>query len=311
MKDDLYSRPRVFDPVWECIYCRSEEDLSEEHTLALGMRGNQKLPEASCAVCRVETTKFEQIVMRKMMWPLRHARGVHSGRRHIDKTLPVYFARNDGAAERVLMPPEDIPVKAVFPRFPHLPGCLCGRAPDADSECEIGGLLDPEALKRAETNGWANSSIYFNEEAFARMLAKTAHAQAVGVYGLRRFVPFLTDIVRGRAKNWAYYIGRALDGELEPSPNEREQWIHLMTRDRDGLLLARIQFFATQDTPVYYVVIGRLRTCFDLEMRERPLMRDGNICGAQTRPIETIRGLLAPGRYGPTPRRAVVLNEAA
>jgi hypothetical protein len=209
-----------------------------------------------------------------------------------------------------MLKPDDIPVKAVFPSFPHLPGLLCGRDRDAPSEAEIMGIIDMDAMGRAEAEGFTDISVYANEWAFVRTLAKIAHAQAVGIYGLDGFDACLPAIIRGIDKNWAYFVGRSIDGA--PREGERDHWMHIMQRTRDGLLMAHIQLFARVDAPVYTVIIGRLKEVrFGLGMRAQLQLRGGNMSGAPPRLIDSIRHRLESGRYGSIPHTIVDLDEAA
>lgn len=302
---------RRFNAVGRCIYCKSEGGLTDEHTIASGFNGNNVLPKASCEKCRVMTQQFEQIVMRKMMWPMRHAHQMYSKKRGRPALVDALISNGDDGHRVVKMAPEDIAIKAVLPLFPHMPGVLAGRARDASPETEFVGFMDASAAERSEARGEDRAVMYANEDAFVRMLAKTAHAQAVGLFGIDGFDAALPDVIRGLDPHWGYLIGRAIGGGEESYAN-KDVWLEIGERVHDGLLVARMKLFARLDSPVYMIVIGRRRPPrFGNGMRAQRRLLSGSNALVPTRLIDAIRHHLALGQDGPIPHRVVVRAEAA
>jgi len=50
--------------IGKCIYCGSEENLTDEHVVPYGLNGPWKLLKASCANCSKITSVFERFVLR-------------------------------------------------------------------------------------------------------------------------------------------------------------------------------------------------------------------------------------------------------
>lgn len=311
----ISSAPRRFDPVGECIYCRSKSPpLSDEHTVANGFGGRCVLPDASCEDCRKITQSFEQTVMRGMLWPMRLHHKMYSRKRGRPSQIDAILPAADGGFSRVKMQPEDVPVAGVLPVFDKLPGLLLGAHPDDHFEVQetvFVGFASPEAVSKATARGEDRAVAFADEDAFARMLAKTAHAHAVGLFGLEGFEAFLPPIILGNERRWRHYIGRAVQGETEDYANQ-DLWLEIGRRQRDDMLFARFRLFAKLDTPTYMIVIGRQRAApFGLGMRELQSSPGGSMCAVPFRPVDAIRDLLELGRNGPTPHRVVVQDEAA
>jgi hypothetical protein len=83
------------------------------------------------------------------------------------------------------------------------------------------------------------------------MLAKIAHATAVGLCGVDGFVPFLVDLILGRSEAWNMLVGAA-PIEKPPAKNGVGHSI-IVSRSTaegfDGLLWGRIRLFAETGGP--------------------------------------------------------------
>lgn len=102
--------------IGKCVYCGSTEQLSDERVIPEGLGGRDLLRAASCEPCRVETGKFEQHVLRNMLWAMRIRMKVRGKRRH-PPTIPIYVQRQGQEAAFEQVSPEDVRVAAVLPSF--------------------------------------------------------------------------------------------------------------------------------------------------------------------------------------------------
>ena len=56
--------PKVYDPVWQCIYCGGNdgEPLTNEHIIPTGLQDGFILPKSSCVPCQRITGAVENTV---------------------------------------------------------------------------------------------------------------------------------------------------------------------------------------------------------------------------------------------------------
>jgi hypothetical protein len=96
--------------------------------------------------------------------------------------------------------------------------------------------------------------------AFARMLAKIAHAFVVAEYGPGSFIPFLNDIIRHDAGAKAVYIGSL--GRPDPLDAPSEYAYHLtantIIHDDKQIVVVMIRLFPYLGAPEHEVVVGQL-----------------------------------------------------
>jgi hypothetical protein len=247
---------RKYAPIGQCIYCRSTAlPLTDEHIIAEGMGGREFLPAASCGDFQREPSKLEAQVQRDFSWALRIALGIKGKRQH-PKEVRTFVVDETGDRVRQHIDPNLVPVKGVVPVFLEPPGMLfdAPRVREVNIEAEL--AIDMEAVPRAQAAGIPGNSIDLQLRPFARMLAKTAHAQAVAHLGVDGFKPYLCDVIRGTDEGWSFYIGCTTPKERPHenlgslvSVNEAE-W-----RDRK-LIWGRVRFFASVGTPIYDVIVG-------------------------------------------------------
>jgi hypothetical protein len=245
-------------PVGRCIYCGSTEPpLTDEHVIPEGLGGRELLREASCERCEKTTGRFEQIVMRESAWGLRRALGMRGTKRKLPVVIPARMLHRDGTIKASPAPPSGIWFKGALPIFNDPLGLLTGRAPHVETLVDMMAFIDVEKLP---SRGMPNLGLRVDATAFARMLAKIAHAHAVELFGLDEFEAFLPDVILGRHPNLSYLIGCA---PIEPPPPEpgvgHRCDLFRQRGEHEGILLGRIRLFAEVGGPVYDVVIGRLR----------------------------------------------------
>ena len=103
-----------YGPVGHCIYCRSTDQLSNEHIVPPALNGNLELLKASCEECRKITSKFET---RVLLGPMRVVRAIRNLRTRNPKKRPttgtVTIVR-DGIEEDVDLPLAEFPVGLHF-----------------------------------------------------------------------------------------------------------------------------------------------------------------------------------------------------
>jgi hypothetical protein len=184
------------DPVGVCIYCGSNESLSDEHVIPLSLGGNYILDKASCSTCAGITSAFEGRLARGFMRDARVV-GRYPTRRPKErpKSLPLKVRGADTAEVLNLAPAE-------HPGFLHLPilapaGRLHGRGyargvTVSGSETIVFGK-DPLAVAKDLNASQMESTVNWDVTSFARLLAKVAYASAVASVGLlpRERVPIL------------------------------------------------------------------------------------------------------------------------
>src|ERR1700730_12837576 len=120
-----------FTPFGRCIYCPCDQGLTDEHVVPLALGGKWILPDASCEICRVKTSRFEQIVARDMYWPLRLSLGIRGRKR---KDRPTHWAGvvvddATGGETPTTFEVEKIPPLYLVAALPR-PGMLVGREPN-------------------------------------------------------------------------------------------------------------------------------------------------------------------------------------
>src|SRR5262245_60302076 len=110
-----------------------------------------------------------------------------------------------------------------------------------------------------------------NPDAYARMLAKIAHAYAVAELGESAFWPKLRRFIRGRPMKALQWIG----GDLAvPKPEHRLhdiQW-RIQRTGPTNYLVVSLRLFSFIGSPQYHVVVGELARPLDqLPFLEQPL----------------------------------------
>ena len=127
MANNILETPvHYYEPVGECIYCGSLENLTNEHIIPLSLNGTDVLPAASCDECAGITSKFERIVARDMYGNLRNKLGYTTRRKKLRPTsLPVSFRTPDGATKSFQYTLAELPINFSIAYLPP-PGILTG-----------------------------------------------------------------------------------------------------------------------------------------------------------------------------------------
>jgi HNH endonuclease len=239
---DHTSPPVKFAPIGCCIYCGSTEPpLTDEHIIPQGLGGREFLRDASCESCRVKTGKFEEVVQRGMVWALRRTLGMR-GKRRPPSHIPAAGWRDGKPYAEVTMH-DKIAVKGALPVFSRPPGLLVGQTYLDDAPLQTVVFYEASQIGHF---GKAGATAHVDPMATIRMLAKIAHATAVGLCGLDGFDPFLVDLILGRSEAWNMLVGAA-PIQKPPAENGVGHSI-IVSRSTaegfDGLLWGRIRLFA-------------------------------------------------------------------
>jgi hypothetical protein len=101
----------TYNSVGYCIYCGSARHLTDEHIIPLGLRGRLVLPNASCSVCSIKTSKVERTCLRTMYGALRLVYGLPTRRKSSrPKALQLKVKRTESSDwEYVAVPQERYP----------------------------------------------------------------------------------------------------------------------------------------------------------------------------------------------------------
>jgi hypothetical protein len=260
----IVSEKKRFPPVGRCIYCGTYSNKLElEHVLPFGIAGNAMLlPKASCRTCASITGKVEQACLRHLWWPFRTRIGAPTGSKRPETFT---FRRGKSVDGRlVLLGSSDISADEYPINYVALllqpPGILAGRLPTDEFEGQFWTAFSAEEMDAyvGDDEGMVLGPI--NPNTFARMLAKIAHAYAVGYYGYGTFKPLILDLILGKTETANYWVG----GDIKLPAAHTEQVLHDMHGGYwsvDGLktyLVVTIQLFAFLQSPIYHIVVGEV-----------------------------------------------------
>jgi len=275
-----------YGPVGRCIYCLSDtKPLTDEHIVPAGLGGNIILVDASCGDCQCEINKhIENLCMKRMFRDIRYRRKL--GTRRVRKRPKVLRQQEltswDGDISNVQPPaksPEgswewrDVPYEKhlsllVLARFKPA-GFLRGLSQQASmADAFLGNWILSE-LSETEPQNPVYVETEFSIPAFAKLIAKIAHAYAVFRHGVEGFDPFLADFILGKDFPYPFYF---IGGEARVEPREKCPW-HLMdsrlvgTRPvvgniwvpRQQPILVRVRIFADLGAPIYQAIVGKYR----------------------------------------------------
>mgnify|MGYP003658665161 CR=1 FL=1 len=199
---------REFKPINFCIYCGSDggsDGLRREHILPFFLGGSHVLPKASCRRCEGITRDFEQSCARHMFGRLRLlTHGPTRNKKQRPTELPLHI-EIDGVGQTISVAINDYPATAVaFPVFE--PPDIITLAPTGQKTIKgsVSFVMVPvpdndARLRRLRDRVGKPFSLKIDGDTpifpFAKLLAKIAHAGAIGEYGLGSFQPFLTDFI--------------------------------------------------------------------------------------------------------------------
>jgi hypothetical protein len=269
MAEDIFKKliptPSItFEPVGNCIYCGSVEELSDEHIIPFALNGTMILPKSSCRTCATITSKFELTVTREMYGVLRNKRDYKTrDKKERPSHLPVSFLTSDGAIKSTDLKINDYPCSYLVAYLPP-PGILTG-SPLSDKNPEGIRLNlegDPNEIERAISSiGIENITLSLNNifpyGDFYRLLAKIAHGFLVASYGQEGYVPFLPDLILGRSPYLAHYVG-GLGGNATVHMLSHHVSLECLPVNDAVYLAVNIHLMGGMQMPTYQVIAAKV-----------------------------------------------------
>lgn len=248
-------------PLNHCMYCKSKDNLTDEHIVPFGFvnkgKGNISLKQSSCRDCATITSKFERDVLRGDFLGLRSILDFKSRKGKIPRELPLTVVRN-GKEEEVVLPVEEHPIMLTFPIF-DIPSELAGsektsiilkrQQPVFNFGKPIGEVLkdlDAEDLKIKQTYSTS----------FPRFIAKIAWGVAIAHGFETRLNDELCYAFMHDDNNLGRWVGtytdslEIVDGVLHG--------VRVREDAKIGYLVADVKLVADSETPVYGVLLGEL-----------------------------------------------------
>jgi hypothetical protein len=268
MPDGFSNKPiptpsMFFNPVGHCIYCGSEEGLTDEHVIPLSLNGTMILPKSSCRVCAEITSKFERTVSRQMYGQLRAKHGYKTRRKKKRPvSYPLSYVHFSGSTRSLELSLSDYPNAFLIPYLPA-PGILTG-APLTETNPEIRLELQasPDQLAQAASlieSEWITFSTpnVFAWGDFCRLLAKIAHGFLIASYGQEGYVPYLPNLILGRSHYLAHYVGGFDEDEGVCGSSHN---VSLITLPVDGrcYLAVNIHLMGGIKMPTYQVIAAEV-----------------------------------------------------
>lgn len=255
-----------YSPIGECIYCGKTEDeteLKKEHIVPYSLAGNSFLPKSSCQECESITSAIEGKCVAKMYKLLRLRFDIQTRRRKKRiKSMPIQVIL-DGKSTIIDLPVNGLLGILGFVHFP-VPGFL--RIPEEHLENFVGTKLSVRNIMPKDMSIWeqknissVKSSITFQVETHALMMAKIAHCIAVGTFGINNFDKLLTGfILKQETKGLAYLVGGVKEIEPPIVLNNHHQVSWEITKKDFNLyyILIKIRLFSYLGGPTVQVIAG-------------------------------------------------------
>ena len=175
------------DPINQCVYCGSKDDLTDEHIVPFALGGGYILSKSSCKKCAAITSKIERKVLRGFMLEARTVGKFPTRNKTArPKSLPIGVTK-DGVSSSVDLLPENHPGILTLPMLKS-PGFREGAI-----ESENLTIIGNEAIKFGKDIVEIGKSLDANEIriaqnldvwSFARMVSKIAYCTAVASVGV-------------------------------------------------------------------------------------------------------------------------------
>ncbi len=245
-----------------CIYCkRADVRLTDEHILPLALGGVHVIKEGSCQNCAKITSKFELDVARHMWGDARKSYGgVSRRRKRWEKNITLDDIKTSG--EKINIPFDEYPAGFVFYLMKRA-GSLIGLSEDIDQSkiWEFRVVADDDRMKKFEKRYPGRLTIRFKHvpDSFARLLAKIGYGQILCSLDPEDFEPICLPYILGTKANPSYLVGGRWTIP-PPSPGiGYEMSTNCVVSEDKLLLIAEIRLYANVHSPVYHVVVGRVR----------------------------------------------------
>ena len=169
--------------IGSCIYCDTNEDLTNEHFLPYGLGGKEILKKASCKTCAKETSQIEERLMRGIWRPYRQALNLPSRSKIYPRYYPVELVTFKGEKKPVQIPTENYPA-VIFFVF-ETPSVLLDRthtAPPSAKEVLLKlirpfptKVLEEQKIRAIQPWEQIEYPVNFESSDLLRFIAKVAH----------------------------------------------------------------------------------------------------------------------------------------
>lgn len=252
-----------------CIYCgATPARLTNEHVFPYALGGELVLPKSSCSECAHKTSQLELFVLRRMFGKTRTKLNMRS--RKPDKRpkkYPIAVMMPDGSQRDHEVAGDEYPFHCTIPTYPPA-RALRGLLPSEVDELRIGvwSLCDEEQVERLKFQyGAADISLHMmdlNSSVFCRFLAKMAHGYAFATE-IQDYIPLTREFILGAEVDPNFLVGCE---DAITFQSDTDQGLFLRTwMSRTfyrGFVVAFIQFFPSENAPVYHVLVGMMPSVF-------------------------------------------------
>lgn len=224
----------------------------------------------SCMDCAKITSGIERIVLKNCLGDFRARTDAPTRRRrNRPRIRSIDLLRIDketgnpvGIAATITLPVEEFPRSFIMPNLP-LPRLLFDFAQTNTASTRNSPFYDPEEMdaffakyvpKPFPGEGVALKLGDVNPNAFMRMVAKIAHAFAIGELGPDQFIPFLPDLILGRTQNLDDFIGCDSEAMLDvASITDLRLGCYV---GKEEYVVVGFSLWPSTNAPHYIVVVG-------------------------------------------------------
>lgn len=253
------SKITAYRPVNLCIYCGAKEDLRDEHIVPYSLGGLSFLPAASCRECEAVTSAFEGRCASVNFGSFRIRENVQTRNpKKRPKNLSMISTEDDVATVH-LVPKEGVIATMPLFRF-RPPGYLLDPAhkeigwTGATFEVKTDAPRQQKLWKNYKAPNFSVTQ-KFDPDSHARLLAKIAHALAVGHLGLNGFEAWLPPYILGNDHCLSYLVG-GFDANEEPLNVLHEIRYEVWPTTEKFIVLVKLRLFAQFGGPHAQVVVG-------------------------------------------------------
>lgn len=248
-----------YQPINLCIYCRSTNNLGDEHVVPFSLGGRSILPAASCASCGAVTSAFEGRCASINYGSFRIRENVQTRNPKKRPKEIGMISSEDGVKTLHMVPKEG--ALSTLPLFGFkLPGFL--QIPQkketgwvgAQFEVKVAGPRRPEIWKAHSAKNFSVNQV-FDVDSHARLLAKIAHCVAVANLGIDNFEPWLVPYIMGEDKCLSYLVGGVESDEV-PNKVLHNIKYDVWPMENQYIIIVKIRLFAQYGGPVSQVVVG-------------------------------------------------------
>ncbi len=248
---------KVIGRINQCIYCGSKTDLTDEHVIPYGLNGPYVLENASCTTCNKATSKFEQDVLRKLLFYLRAYKERYRSRKSsFPEKVPVCVRTSKGEKE-IPIQIADYGAVVLLPEFPS-PKKITGE--ESRLGVEIRGLfllriggINAEQLARKYGFIELMLTTTYRPSDFARMLAKIAFGFSVASIGISNLVQIY---VQEPILDSGVSIDRWVGDSKKYRVSLKKDTVVQIVVDSKKVVHGYIRLMGKLNGPTYHVIVG-------------------------------------------------------